>query len=214
MTRPDVALLVLAKEPVAGRVKTRLCPPCSLSEAAELAAAALTDTLGAVAATPVARRVLVVDGRPPPWLPAGFEVMGQRGGGLDERLAAAFDDVGGCALLVGMDTPQLTPALLESAVDRLTAPGADAVIGPAADGGWWGLGLRRPDPRVFVGVPMSTPATGAAQLERLRLLGLDITLLPELIDVDDFTAAAAVAAGAPHTRFAATFGRLFAPVPR
>src|SRR5690242_13674278 len=83
----DVTLLVIAKEPLPGRVKTRLTPPYSPREAAELAAAALGDTLEAVRATPARRRVLVLDGRPGPWLPAGFEVVPQVPGGLDVRLA-------------------------------------------------------------------------------------------------------------------------------
>ena len=81
-------LLVIAKEPVAGRVKTRLCPPFSPAEAAELAAASLADTLETLLALPARRRVLVLDGRPGDWVPPGFEVVPQSGGGLDERLAA------------------------------------------------------------------------------------------------------------------------------
>jgi len=208
LREPPVTLIVLAKEPVAGRVKTRLCPPCSHAEAAELAAAALADTLEVVAATPAARRILAIDGRPPPGVPAGFEVIGQRGRGLDERLAATFDDVGGPALLVGMDTPQLTTDLLSAAVLELSTPGVDAVIGHTDDGGWWTIGLRRPDPRVFLGVPMSAPTTGAAQVDRLLSLGLHTTTLPILTDVDTFETAASVAAVAPDTRFARTLERL------
>ena len=103
------AIAVIAKAPVAGRSKTRLTPPCTPEQAAALASAALADTLAAVAATPGARRVLVLDGAPGPWLRPGFEVLAQRGAGLAERLAAAFADIGEPALVVGMDTPQLTP---------------------------------------------------------------------------------------------------------
>ncbi|MCX3061687.1 glycosyltransferase, partial [Streptomyces sp. GXMU-J5] len=85
-------LLVLAKEPVAGRVKTRLTPPFTPREAAALAEAALRDTLDAALAAPVRRRVLVLAGEPGPWLPPGFDVVPQRGDGLDERIAAAFED--------------------------------------------------------------------------------------------------------------------------
>lgn len=104
----EVQLLVVAKAPRAGRSKTRLCPPCTPEEAAWLAEAALADTLAAVAATPVRRRVLVLSGELGPWLPGGFEVLAQRGDGFDEPLAAAFVDAGTPALLVGMDTPQVT----------------------------------------------------------------------------------------------------------
>lgn len=200
----NAALLVIAKAPVAGRVKTRLCPPCTPEQAAALAQAALTDTLEAVAATPAARRICVLDGAPGPWLPAGFEVVAQRGDGLAARLASAFDDVALPALLVGMDTPQVTPGLLAAGLRMLAA--ADAVIGLAPDGGYWAIGLRRPDPSLFDGVPMSTAATGAAQLTRLEEAGLQVAHLPPLRDVDTIDDARAVAAAAPGSRFAAQLG--------
>src|SRR5579884_2830288 len=128
-----VALLVLAKEPVPGRAKTRLTPPCTPRQAAGLAGASLLDTLEVVGRTPAARRVLVFDGDATGWRPAGFEVIGQSGRGLGERLAAAFTAVAAPALLVGMDTPQLTPRLLREGIDALMAPGVDAVLGPALD---------------------------------------------------------------------------------
>jgi uncharacterized protein len=199
-----VTVIVLAKAPVAGRVKTRLCPPCDPGDAARLAEAALVDTLRAVAATPCRRRVLVLDGASGPWLPAGFEVVPQRGNGLAERLANAFGDVGGGGLLIGMDTPQLTPAQLTASLRALADGRVDAVLGPAVDGGWWGIGLRAPDPAVFLGVPMSTPSTGAAQRTRLGRLGLRTRALPALRDVDDFSDAITVAREAPHGSFATT----------
>jgi uncharacterized protein len=206
--------LVIAKEPVPGRVKTRLTPPYTPRQAAVLAEAALADTLDAVARTPAARRVLVLAGRPGGWLPPGFEVVGQRGGGLDERLANAFADVGGPAVLVGMDTPQVTPEQLVHATRSLKD--GDAVFGPAADGGFWLLGLRRPDPRLLLGVPMSRPDTGARQRARLR--GLRVTTLETLTDVDTVADAVRVADEAPRTRFAATLAAIgragdAAPVP-
>lgn len=197
------ALIVIAKAPVPGRVKTRLCPPCTPQQAAALAEAALADTLAAVAATPVARRVCALDGEPGPWLPDGIEVLAQRGDGLGARLAAAFDDVGGAALLIGMDTPQVTPAQLGAALAALRAPGADAVLGLAPDGGYWAIGLRTPDPTVFAGVPMSTALTGAAQQARLLETGRRVRLLPELRDVDTIADARTVAAAAPDGCFAA-----------
>ena len=211
MIRP--ALIVLAKAPPPGQSKTRLCPPCTPEEAARLAEAALTDTLAAVAATPTARRVLVLDGRPGAWLPAGagFEVMGQRGGGLDERLAAAFAGVAGPALLVGMDTPQVDAAVLGDALGLLGRPGIDAVLGPAYDGGWWALGLRDPRPADVLGVPMSRAWTGAAQRRRLLARGRRVLDLPPMRDVDRIDDARAVAAGAPGTRFAATLAALRLP---
>lgn len=198
-----MTVIVIAKAPVPGRVKTRLCPPCDSEQAAALAAAALVDTLHAVGAMPCARRVLVLDGAPGPWLPAGFEVIPQRGDGLDERLAHAFADVGSGGVLIGMDTPQLTPAGLTAALRTLEAPRVDAVLGPSLDGGWWAIGLRTPDPAVFLGVPMSTGHTGAAQHTRLGSLGLRVAALARLRDVDDFDDAVAVARDAPDGAFAA-----------
>jgi uncharacterized protein len=195
-----VNVIVIAKAPVPGRSKTRLCPPCTPAEAARLAEAALADTLHAVAATPAQRRVVVLDGEPGPWLPDGCEVVAQRGRGLDERLANAFDDVGGPALLIGMDTPQVTPALLSESARRLAV--ADAVLGLALDGGFWALGLRRPDASLIVGVPMSVAHTGRRQRERLRAAALNVGMLSALRDVDRIEDARAVAARVPGGRFA------------
>jgi rSAM/selenodomain-associated transferase 1 len=189
------ALIVLAKAPAPGRVKTRLCPPCTPQQASALAAGALRDTLRAVAATRAARRVCVLDGDPGPWLAPGVEVLPQRGRGLDERLAAAFADVAQPALLIGMDTPQVTPARLGAALERLER--ADAVLGLAPDGGYWAVGLHRADEALFHGVPMSSAATGAAQLERLRSRGLQVDLIEALRDVDTIADARAVAAACP-----------------
>jgi uncharacterized protein len=195
---PDTTLLVIAKEPVPGRVKTRLVPPCTHDQAAALAEAALADTLHTVLLVPARRRVLVLEGRPGPWLPSGFDVVTQCGGPLDERLACAFAAVHGPALLIGMDTPQVTSGLL--AIDW---QGADAVFGPAADGGFWALGLRVPDPSLLRGVPMSTASTGAIQRARLLAAGLRVADLPQLRDVDTAADAVAVARQAPRSRFAA-----------
>jgi glycosyltransferase A (GT-A) superfamily protein (DUF2064 family) len=195
-------LLVIAKEPRPGRVKTRLTPPFSRQEAAELAQAALADTLDAVAAAPASRRVLVLDGAPGPWLPPGFEVVPQCAGGLDERLADAFAHCSGPALLVGMDTPQVTPELL-----TVDFTDCDACFGPAEDGGFWALGLAVADPALLRGVPMSTPVTGAVQRARLVAAGLRVRDLPRLRDVDVADDARAVAGLAPHSRFAARLAR-------
>jgi rSAM/selenodomain-associated transferase 1 len=196
------ALIVLAKAPRAGRSKTRLCPPCTPEQAAALAAAALEDTLRAAAVAPAGRHVLVLDGDPAPWRRPGWTVLPQRGDGLDERLAAAFADVGGPAVLIGMDTPQVPPLLLTVALRRLAA--APAVLGPAPDGGFWAVGLRRPRPEAFLGVPMSTAETGAEQRRRLERLALPPAALPALRDVDDIADARAVAATCPGSVFAAT----------
>jgi rSAM/selenodomain-associated transferase 1 len=191
------ALIVIAKAPVPGRVKTRLAPPCGPRQAARLACAALQDTLHTVLATATHRRVCVLDGRPGPWLPDGFEVIRQREGGLDERLAGAFADVGEPALLIGMDTPQLRPRDLADPAGRLGLSGTGAVLGPAADGGYWAIGLRAATPELFRGVAMSTTTTGADQHARLREHGLQVAVLPTLRDVDTIADARVVAAACP-----------------
>lgn len=201
-------LIVIAKEPRAGRSKTRLQSRFRPVQAARLAEAALTDTLRVVASTPARRRVLVLDGEPGPWLPGGVEVLPQRGAGLDERLAAAFEDAmagdgHGPALLVGMDTPQLTPSDLD--VDWTDL---DAVLGLADDGGFWAIGFREPCAGALLGIPMSQELTGAYQLARLESLGLRVGLLRRLTDVDTPADATLVAAQAPGTRFAREHARL------
>jgi glycosyltransferase A (GT-A) superfamily protein (DUF2064 family) len=196
-------LIVIAKAPVPGMSKTRLCPPCTPAQAAAVAEAALADTLLAARGVAGVRPVLVLDGTPGRWLPRGMDVIPQRGGGLDQRLAGAFDDCGGPALLIGMDTPQVTPALLGGCVDALLAPGVDAVLGPALDGGWWAAGLRQPMASAFLGVPMSTGHTCEVQRRRLAGLGLNVAALPALSDVDIWEDALSVSAVAGGGAFAA-----------
>lgn len=202
-----VQVVVMAKEPRPGAVKTRLCPPLSHRQAAQLATAALADTCRAVAESPVAARTVVLEGRPGDWLPAGFDVLAQRSGPFADRLAGAVHDAMARralpVLLVGMDTPQLDAGLLGASARALLAPGVDAVLGPAYDGGFWCIGIRRAVAGLFAGVPMSTDGTGAAQWERLAALGLACGALRELRDVDDVADAVAVASQAPRSEFAA-----------
>jgi rSAM/selenodomain-associated transferase 1 len=198
----DVALVVIAKAPRPGRSKTRLCPPCTPAQAAALAAAALADTLAAVAATPARRRLLALDGELAE-VPAGFDVVPQRGDGLGERLGNALAAAGGPALVVGMDTPQLTPSTIAAATGRLSRGDVAAVLGPALDGGYWTIGLREPDPAAFEGVPMSSNRTYAAQRRRLAELGVRIATLPWMRDVDTIEDAHAVARACPDSAFAA-----------
>jgi glycosyltransferase A (GT-A) superfamily protein (DUF2064 family) len=218
-------VLVMAKSPVAGRVKTRLCPPCSPEEAAEVAAAALGDTLEAVAACGAARKIVALDGRPGPWLPAGFELIPQRGGDLAERLGLAWADAGGPGIQIGMDTPQvrageldgLLASLLESPRGEpaggphrelgggsrpgLTGRRRPAVLGHAADGGWWVIGFDGVGPSsVFRGIPMSTASTGRHQERRLRRLGMEVVLAGVHRDIDTADDLADVAALMPGSR--------------
>lgn len=213
MTRLDAQLVLIAKTPVPGQVKTRLTPPFTPAQAASLAAAALADTAVSAARVPFARRVLALGGDPGAWgPPSGFELAGQRGGGLDERIAAALDDAHARlalpTVLIGMDTPQVSPPLLWAAGLLLARGDADAVVGPASDGGFWLLGLRRPDRRLVLGVPMSRATTGRAQVARLRAAGLRVRTLPALTDVDTAADALEVARRAPRSRFAAALAQL------
>ncbi|MBN2622441.1 MAG: DUF2064 domain-containing protein [Acidimicrobiales bacterium] len=178
-----------------------------------IAAAALADTLDAAVRCGADRVVLALDGRPGPWCPPGVKVARQGEGTLDRRLATAWTAARGPALQVGMDTPQLSAADLDEALAHLNDGGVDAVIGPATDGGWWTVGLHRPDPHVFVGVPTSRADTGARQHARLAALGLRTHTLRTLTDVDTWPDAAAVAAAAPGTRFADAVRRVGAGTP-
>ena len=211
-------LIVIAKTPVPGRVKTRLTPPFTAQEAALLAAAALADTLQAAHQTDVGHRLLVLDGEPRPSWQAGFTVVPQVPGLLDRRLAAAFQAAAlrdpGPVLLVGMDTPQITPDLLRSC---LPGEEEDATLGLADDGGFWCLGFRRPRDQdlesLLFDVPMSTDHTGADQLRRLRQAGLRVRLTPTLRDVDVFEDAVHVSGLAPQSRFAARLNALRQQLP-
>jgi glycosyltransferase A (GT-A) superfamily protein (DUF2064 family) len=193
----------MAKSPRPGRVKTRLCPPCTPEEAAEVATAALADTLDAVAACGATRKVLALDGEPGPWLPPGFEVVPQRGGALNERLTNAWADTGGPGLQIGMDTPQVTAAELDALLTAVEEGVRPAVLGYALDGGWWVIGWRAADPRaVFAGIPMSAATTGLAQETRLRGLGFDVLRADPKRDIDHADDLAAVAEAFPHLRTA------------
>ncbi|OXM53154.1 glycosyltransferase [Amycolatopsis thailandensis] len=203
-------LLIVAKAPVPGFAKTRLCPPATPEQAAEIAAASLLDTLDAALLTPNARVVVALTGdldkaahgREIATALRRTEVIPQRGDGFDVRLANAHADAprpGESVLQIGMDTPQVTPALLAEAANRLE----DAVLGPAEDGGWWALGLKDPlHAKALAGVPMSRDDTGRQTLRALADVGLNPGILPTLSDVDTIADARRVAALEPASRFA------------
>lgn len=204
--QPIRTVVLIAKQPVAGRVKTRLIGACTPSEAAELAGCAVSDTLAALADLPCKNKVILLDGEPGGWLPAGWTVLNQVAGGLDERLAAGFDALpAGPALLVGMDTPQLHPGLL-----NFDPASYDACLGLASDGGYWAIGFADPARAgdCIRGVPMSTGRTGAEQYCRLTAAGLSVQLLPTLTDVDTADTAETVARAAPETAFARHWRRI------
>ena len=207
-------VLVVAKAPVAGLAKTRLIPIGGPRQAAKLAAAALLDTLAAVLATPGTHPVVAMTGELADAERAAelrdllrlCTVIPQRGRDFGERLANAHADIvhfGRSVLQIGMDTPQLTPRLLTESIDRLHAPGIEAVLGPATDGGWWALGLRSPcHARVLRDVPMSRADTGARTRAALIRAGLRVGDLATLSDVDTAADAIRVAGAAPESRFA------------
>ena len=198
-------IVIIAKECLPGRVKTRLHPAVSYEQAAELAAASLADTLQIGTELAAERRILAFDGLVPPPDSHAFEVIPQSAGDLDARLATVFDAATGPLLLVGMDTPQLRVADL---ADLFPWPDdTDFAFGPARDGGFWALGMREPRGDLIRGVPMSRDDTGVRQLERLMTAGGTIRMLPPLTDVDTIVEAHAVAALAPDTRFARTLAR-------
>jgi glycosyltransferase A (GT-A) superfamily protein (DUF2064 family) len=147
-----------------------------------------------------------MDGTPRRRDTKGFTVIGQAPGTLDKRLAALCDLAAGPVLILGMDTPQFSPKHIAALLTDWSTPVPlhDAWLGPAADGGFWALALRRPQGRLVRGVPMSTDTTGARQLTRLALHGLSTGLLPILQDMDFFSDAVAIAAGIPRTDFAST----------
>jgi uncharacterized protein len=199
----ETQVLVITKAPVAGRSKTRLTPPCTPEQAAGIAAASVADTLDTVRATPVSRRVVALDGPPRDLDLDGFTVVPQPDGDLGTRLSAAFTDAmadgGRPTLLIGMDTPQVTPELLDRCARLLesSGPGA-AVLGTAPDGGWWALGLHSAAPAaVLADVPMSRDDTAVRTRAALEATGLTVHDLPELTDIDHFSDAVAVAADCP-----------------
>ena len=215
--RPAVALIV-AKSPVAGRVKTRLGREVGMERAADLAAAALLDTVGAcTAAYGAARCHLALDGVLAHGRLAGelldataeWTFHPQRGADFAERLLNAHEDAaaasGAPVIQVGMDTPHLQARTLIEAGARLTHLD-DAVLGPAYDGGWWLLGVGGPHLLSHLSqVPMSTGDTGTLTREALIRAGARVTDVEMLRDVDEVVDAESVAATAPGTRFASAF---------
>jgi len=210
--------LVVAKAPEPGLVKTRLGAGIGMVRAAEVAAAALLDTLAACAeavgaehchlslAGDLDRAVGTDELRS---ALAGWTVHPQHGDGFGARLADAHARVPGPVVQVGMDTPHLTADLLLDAAAGLADH--DAVLGPAEDGGWWVLALRDPAAAaVLAQVPMSTPTTCADTCAALAAAGLDVGTTATLRDVDETPDADAVARLAPGSRFAAAWG-LVAP---
>ena len=205
---------MVAKAPVPGFAKTRLAAQLGDDLTADIAAAALLDTLDAVAETPFTARVVALTGdldrasrgEAIRERLADFTVIPQRGTHFADRLANAHADTATTAgpnpvLQIGMDTPQVSAALLARCGRALM--NRPAVLGPACDGGWWLLGLRDTGvAECLRKVPMSQSDTGALTGKALRDAGASVTILEEIPDVDTVADIAVVrAACRPASRF-------------
>lgn len=210
-----VTALIVAKAPVPGLAKTRLAAALGDRVAAGIAAAALLDTLDAVADTPLAAKVVAMTGDLASACQSeairerlsGFTVVEQRGDSFADRLANAHADAASAAgpmpvLQIGMDTPQVTAELLTRCARALL--GAHAVVGPARDGGWWLLGVADAATAECLRlVPMSRPDTGALTYAALLQTGSPVIVLEELADVDTVADISVVRADCrPSGRFA------------
>jgi len=202
-------VLVMAKAPVPGLAKTRLAAAVGDEAAADLAAAALLDTISAcreaTADCSIALTGVLEDAFRAEEIRAalaGWSILWQRGEAFAERLANAHLDAGpGPLLQIGTDTPQVTAAQLRAVADVLT--NHDTVLGPADDGGWWVLGRHdAAQAEALRGVPMSTSTTGDDTRAALVAHGLSVGLAESLRDVDTVEDTEVVAAAAPGTRFA------------
>ena len=210
MTGDDpMTVLVMAKAPVPGRVKTRLAVDIGDDRAAELAAAALLDTIAATQMSGGSGHLCLagdladaVRAEELAEALAGWTITPQRGNDFAQRLVNAHADAGdGLVAQIGMDTPQVTGQHLRAAANALS--GNDAVLGRALDGGWWVL-VRR-DARVaeaLAEVEMSTSSTCADTQRALTQAGHRVGLTAELLDVDTLDDARTVADLAPATLFA------------
>jgi rSAM/selenodomain-associated transferase 1 len=187
----EKTLIVVAKEPVPGRTKTRLCPPFTPESAAELYRNLLLDTLGlmqqletadlTVAYTPPGARACFEE-----ITPSGFRLVPQQGANLGERLANALSyhfDLGYQRVaIMNSDGPTLPLGCLEEAFAGLD--GADVTLGPGHDGGYYLIGMKQPHPRLFQGIDWSTEQVIPQTLAACRALGLSVHRLPEWYDVD------------------------------
>ncbi len=178
--RPAVALF--ARAPVPGRVKSRLIGALGAE-----GACAVHRTLAREVWTALAgERFLYSDRDHPEWRAlAGDRLRLQCDGDLGERMLACFEELAaegyGPVLIVGSDTV-LPPNALTGWPDPLEE--ADAVLGPAEDGGYWAIGCRRPDPRMFSGVEWSSAHTLARTVAAMKALRWSVAYLPVTYDVD------------------------------
>ena len=212
------AVAVMARAPRPGAVKTRLCPPLTHAEAADLYACVLRDVLDHLAgAEPwdtwvaYAERSRSYFARIPG---LAANLLPQRGGSLGARMHAVFtdlwDDGYRQVVVVGSDIPTLSRASVGSACDWLRQDACDVVLGPADDGGYYLIGLNRPVEELFAGVAWSTANVLDQTLDKARRLGLRVRMVARTYDIDlaadlerlrgDFEASADLRASRPRTR--------------
>jgi rSAM/selenodomain-associated transferase 1 len=187
------ALIVVGKAPLAGSAKTRLVPPLSAADAADLYRGFLLDTLDLAASLDWERISLVHprgDGPPLATLLAGTRVdlLEQPGAGLGEALAYAFErhfaEGYETAILIGSDNPTLPAHPVRAALRSLHA-GADLALGPTLDGGYYLIGMHKPHLDMFTGIDWSTPRVYRQTLERARTLRLQVHSVAVWYDVDE-----------------------------
>ena len=213
-------VLVVAKAPAGGRSKTRLVPPLTAAEAAALHEALLLDTVDACRAEVEDVRILYADEadrEPLARLIPDARLVPQEGRGLADalRLGIARHVGEGAVAIVSSDIPGLPVGALGKAFAAL-ADGADVVLGPALDGGYWLIAMRSADDRPFVGIPWSTPAAYAVTRTRCDDAGLRVVELPVWRDIDtlvDLSLAARDPALGRAPRSAALIGRLASSLP-
>lgn len=192
------ALAVMIKAPHAGAVKTRLVPPLTYDEAAALSICFLRDTakniagLAATEARAAGVAVYTPVGAESAFdnlLDDGFSLLAQRGETFGERLFFAAEDLLSLGFeslcLIDADSPTLPRAVLAEAVAQLAQPGERLVLGPAEDGGYYLIGLKRARLRLFEDIHWSTERVFAETVERAQEIGLAVSVLPKWYDVDD-----------------------------
>lgn len=214
---PDVTVLVVAKAPRPGAVKTRLAADLGEVGAARVAAAALLDTLLVTGAV-FSQRVLALAGDLTDTGPVdttailreteGWQVIGQCAGSLGQRLAQAHADAavltrvanvrGRRVLQIGMDTPQVSEQLLAQSAHTFCQSEVDAILGLAEDGGWWVCGTSDPaQAAALAGVPMSRSDTGSLSVVALEGTRARVRLVPALRDLDTLDDAKVIAVEHP-----------------
>lgn len=183
----------MAKEPLPGQVKTRLCSSCTLEEAAELYRCFLLDTFDLVASlqgimVTVAYFPSEAEAAFKAMAPPAFELMPQRGADLGERLSSAFEQLFSLGyervVAIGADSPTLPSEYIERALESLARAENDVVLGPSADGGYYLIGMKAFHPELFQGVAMGTERVLSQTLQRAHRANLGVSLLPPWYDVD------------------------------